>query len=82
MKKFLKKIKNKFFYLLNPIYPKIVRAFAYSIYRKLIIHAAKAENLQISLPQLGGNFYNENTSGKGTTTIQKWTLNVIKNSKN
>jgi hypothetical protein len=74
MKNFIKKIKNKFFYLLNPLYPKIVRVVAYSIYRKLIIHAAKAENLQIPLPQLGGNFYNENTSGKGKTTIQKWEL--------
>ena len=74
MKNIINKIKNKFFYLLNPFYPKIVRLFAYSIYRKLIKHAAKAENLQIPLPQLGVNFYNENTSGKGQTTIKKWEL--------
>ena len=74
MIKFLYKIYNKIIFLVNPHYPRYLRKVTYYLYRKLIIHAGFAEGLQIPLPQIGKNFNNPYTSGKGKTSFEKWNL--------
>ena len=74
MKKILYKLINKIIFLVNPYYPRLLRKITYFLYRKLIVHAGFAEGLQVPLPQLGKNFNNPHTSGKGKTSFDKWNL--------
>lgn len=74
MNKLLIRFKNKILYFINTYYSKFVRKVTYYTYKKLIIHAGSAEGLSVPLPQLGKNFSNQRTNGKGKTSFLKWKL--------